>query len=250
MATLETGTQILARARILAQDNDINSNFAVGAADCLILLNDVLISLNNNSNTKSKWIGASVSGLSFSASDATKVSAFISSDPVITEIESFHQSNSSTFSLPATPAIERIPVQEMLTQMSFNGDTALTQGGSEWTLVAAEKNQVDTSGAATALIEQWRVYAWPVINRTRYIHLKVPVPVTISAITNCPDIDAIDTRLVSRLLAYEIAKLKKETSQAFMDNILRGIPQGTLDMVYGGAVRGSQLQTGITQVEY
>ena len=247
MAVLETGTEILARARILAQDNDSAANYSVNAANALILLNDILVSLSNNQRVKPKWIGASVSGLTFSAGSASKVSTFISTDPQITEIESFHQADSSTFAAPASPAIQRISVQEMLEMLDYDGDTALTQGGSEWTHVAAEKALNDTSGVAGSYIEQWRVYAYPVINRTRSIHIRVPVPTTISSIGNNPDIDGVDSRLVSRLLAYEIARLNKENSADFLNGILKPVPQDILNTVYGGAVRSSQLQDRVIQ---
>src|SRR5512146_1226965 len=117
----ETGTLILARARILAQDNDSNSNYAVGAADALILLNDVLVALNNNSRTKTKTIGASVTSLTFSAGESSHL--LIGVD--ITEFESFHPSNSATLSYPLSPALERISVQEMLRKLNYDGDNAL-----------------------------------------------------------------------------------------------------------------------------
>jgi hypothetical protein len=248
MATIETGTAILARARIIAQDN--GTNFAVGASDALILLNDVLVTLNNNGATKPKWVGASVSGLTFAAGESSHVSTFLSTDDIITEVESFHQAAASTFAAPASPAIERITVQEMLDMLNYDGDHALTGSATQWTHVAMEKAQSDTSGADTAFIEQLRVWAFPVIGQARSIHMRVPVPVTISAITKTPNLDNVDTRIASQILAYKIAKLKKETSQAFLDNILRDIPQEYRDPDYGGGVRKAQLQDGIRQVDY
>jgi hypothetical protein len=233
--TQETGTEILARARILCQDNDSASNFSVSAANALILLNDILISLSNNARVKPKWIGASVSGLTFAAGASSKVTT---SDINATEIESFHQSNSSTAAAPFSPAIERVSVQEMLALHDYDGDNVLTSGGTEWLKVAAEKSQ-DLTAAG---VEVWRVWVYPVINRTRYIHLRVPSPVTIGNIGDKPDLDTVDSRVVSRLLAYEMARLNKENSADFLNGILAPVPKEVVSLVYGGAVRGSQLQ--------
>lgn len=237
----ETGTEILARARIIAQDNDANSNFAVGAADALSLLNDILVSLSNNQRAKTKTIAATTSGLTFASGDVSKVTT---ADIDATEFESFHQSNSSALSYPLSRAIERVTVQEMLEMLRFDGNTALSTGGSEWTHVAAEKTQDDTQASG---VERWRVWGYPVINTTRHMTVKAIVPVTISTITFYPDIDTVDSRVVSRLLGYEIARLKKEVTQEFLNNILRFVPQNILDMVYGGAVRGNQLQSHVIQ---
>jgi len=233
--TQETGTEILARARIYAQDNDSASNFSVNAGSALIMLNDILVSLSNNAKTKPKWVGASASGLTFTAGLSSKVTT---SDINATEIGSFHQSNSATATAPFSPAIQRITVQEMLDLLGYDGDNALSSGGTEWTHVAAEKAQ-DLTAAG---VEVWRVWAYPVLNRTRYMHLNIPAPVTISAIGDKPDLDTVDSRVVSRLLAYDMARLNKESSADFLNGILRGVPREVLDVVYGGAVRGGQLQ--------
>lgn len=238
--TQETGAEILARARIICQDNDANSNFAVGAADALILLNDVLVSLSNNSRTKPKWVGAVTSGLSFSAGDVTKVTT---ADVNATEIESFHQSANSALTFPMTEAIQRVSVQRILELLDYDGTNALAQSASAWTHVAAEKSQDATASG----VEVWRVWAYPVINATRHIHLRIPSPVTISNIGTKPDIDTVDSRVVSRLLAYEMAKTKKESSQEFLNNILAGVPQDILNLMYGGAVRQSQGQDHVIE---
>jgi hypothetical protein len=238
--TQETGTEILARARIYAQDNDSANNFSVNAGSALIMLNDILVSLSNNVRVKPKWVSATTSGLTFAAGNSSKVTT---ADINATEIESFHQSNSATATAPFSPALERVSVQEILAMLDFDGDTALTQGASEWTHVAAEKSQ-DLTAAG---VEVWRVWAYPVINRTRYMHLRIPSPVTIANIGDKPDLDTVDSRVVSRLLAYDMARLNKESSADFLDSILRGVPREILNTVYGGAVRSSQLQDHVIQ---
>ena len=105
-----------------------------------------------------------------------------------------------------------------------DGDTTLGPTASEWSHVAAEKTQGDTASG----VEVWRVYAYPVINRTRYIHLRVPAPVTIAALTDKPDVDTVNSRVLSSLLAYKMAKLKKETSVTFLQGIIEDVPQSVL----------------------
>lgn len=238
--TQETGTQILARARIKCQDNDSSSNYAVSDATALILLNDILVAVSNDVAVKPKWVSATDSGLTFTSGTASKVTT---QDINATEIESFHQSGSSTITQPLSPALERVSVQEILAMYDADGDNAISGQESEWSHVAAEKAQNDTSSG----VEVWRVYAYPVINRTRYIHLRVPAPVTISALTDKPDVDTVNSRVLSSLLAYKIAKLKKETSPSFLQGILEDVPAQVLQAAFGGAVRASQLQDHVIQ---
>ena len=231
----ETGTQILARARIKAQDNDANSNFAVGAASALILLNDVLVEMNNNCKTKTKTIGATTSGLTFASGEATHLFSGVD----VIEFESFHPTSTTSVSYPLSPALERISVQEMMNVLGYDGDNTIGAQASEWSLVAAEKTQDDTAASGA---EKWRVWGWPVINRTRSMTVKAVIPVTITAITDYPDLDVVDSRIASSLLAYKMAKLKKETSRAFLDGILEDVPPAMRPQNYGNAVRSSQLQ--------
>jgi hypothetical protein len=238
----ETSATILTRARIKAQDNDASGNYATA----LILLNDLVGRFNNSVKTKTKTIAAVTSGLSFSANTVSKVTT---ADINAIEFESFHQSNSSALSYPLSPAIERVSVIEMLSLLNFDGNTALRGSATEWTQVAAEKTQDDTAASG---VEVWRVYGFPVISTTRYMHVKAIVPTAFASIgaVYADYGDAVDGLVLSDLLAYELAKLKKETSQGFLDNILRSIPQGILDIAYGGAIRAQQLQDGIIKVEY
>jgi hypothetical protein len=239
--TQETGTEILARARIKAQDNDASQNYAVSDATALILLNDILVAVSNDVEVKPKWVAASTSGLTFTSGTASKVTT---ADVNATEIESFHQSGSSSITHPLPPALKRISVQEIMELFGADGDTTLGPTASEWTHVAAEKSQSDTSSG----VEHWRVFAYPVINRTRYIHLRVPAPVTISALTDKPDVATVNSRVLSSLLAYKIAKLKKETSPSFLQGILEDVPAEVVRSAFGSGVRRSQLQDRIAQV--
>ena len=239
----ETGTLILARARIIAQDNDASSNFAVGAADALIMLNDILVSLSNNQRVKTKTIAGTTSGLTFTSGTVSKVTT---ADILATEFETFHASASSALSYPLAPALTRVSVQEIMQMLNYDGTTALTAQASEWTHVAAEKTQDDTNAG----VEVWRVYGYPVINTTRSMTVKAIIPTTIATIGLIPDLDVVDSRVVSRLLAYELAKLKKEVSPEFLAGILAPVPKDILRLAYGDAVRANQLQDRILEVDW
>lgn len=242
MSLQETGTQILARARIIAQDNDSASNFSVNAANALIILNDILMTLSTHFKGQPKWLGASTTGLSFSAGDVSVITS--ATCPSLNEFESFHPSNSSSLTYPIAPALERVSVQQMLEMLGYDGDNALAQTAADWTHVAAERAQSDTAANG---VEKWRVWAYPVINRTRHLTVRAPLPVTISAITDYPDLNVVDSRTVSRLLAYEIAKLNKESSADFLEGILSPVPRGVRQLMYGGNLTASQLQDHVIQ---
>lgn len=237
------GGQIIERARVFAQDNAANSNFAVSDADALILLNDILVSYQHNFKTKPKWLSASTTGLTFTAGVASLVTT---DDLGVSEIESFHQSSSSGITYPLSPAIERVSVQEILELFDSDGTTTPGARASEWTHVAAEKSMTDTTGGGSPN-ERWRIWAFPVIDQTHYMHLRVPGRTYLANGGEHPDLDLADALIVSRLLAYEMAKLKKETTQAFLENILSGVPKEILGARYGVGLRGAQLQDNIVQ---
>lgn len=230
-----TGTEILALARIHAQDNDSNSNFAVSAADALVLLNAVLAEWGQNFNSVPKYVGASTTGLSFAAGDSSKET---DGDPTFEEVASFHATGSSTLSYPLSPALERVTVDVIQQMLAYDGDNALTQNSADWTHVAMERVQESSDEASAA--QKWRVWVYPVLNRARHLTVKA-IPVnTISAITKYPDITEGDGRIIARLLAWEIARLKKESTQAFLDGILAPVPKDVLQRMYRGGVLGAQ----------
>ena len=235
-----TGTQILAMARIHAQDNDSNSNFAVGAADALLLLNGVLVEWAASQGGKAKYISASDLGLTFSAGDVSKET---DGAPTFMEIVSAHPSNSGTLSFPVSPPLRRVSVEEIQDKFAYDGDNALSQQAAEWDCFAAERAEdSDTEDAST---EKWRVWAFPVINRTRYMTLKVVPNTTISAIGKYPMLDEGEERIIARLLAWEIARLKKENTQAFLDSIVAPLPKEVLDRVHRGGIHSAQLPSRV-----
>ena len=234
-----TGTAILALARVYAQDNDSNSNFAVGAADALLLLNDVLMRWSFNVRSKPKYVAATTTGLSFSSGDVYKETGDNTGTTMrISGFESFHPAASSSLAFPLPPALEVVTVDDIRVMLDYTGDTALAAQAPEWTHVAYEKTQDATAAGA----EKWRVWAYPVINRTRHLTVRAPVYTQIASIGDIPDIEEADANMVARLLGWEVARLKKEASGQFLDSIVAPVPKDILDQYHGGAVYDSQLQ--------
>ena len=232
-----TGTQILALARVYAQDNDVASNYAVGAADALLLLNDVLMRWTTNVKAKPKYIAATTTGLTFTSGTPYVVTTNNTSG--IKEFISFHPSGSSSLTFPLAPSLERVTVEDIQELMQYDGDNALAAAASEWTHVAAELTQDATAASG---VEKWRVWAYPVINRTRYLTVNAVTYTQISAIGDYPDIEENDANTVARLLAWEMARLKKENSAQFLDSILAPVPKEVVQQMYGGAVSAALVQ--------
>lgn len=228
-----TGTQILALARVFAQDNDASNNFAVGASDALLLLNDVLMRWSTNVRSKPKYLAATTTGLSFASGDVYKETGDNTGSTMrISEFESAHPAAANTLSFPLPDGLERVTVDEIRAMLGFDGDTALTPAASEWTHFAAEKTQDATAAGA----EKWRVWAYPVINRTRHLTVRCPVYTQLSAIGDTPDIEEGDASVVARFLAWEIAGLKREKNPGDRNRILEPVPSELVVQMHGGAV--------------
>lgn len=234
----KTGTAILALARIYAQDNDVASNYAVSPGDALILLNDVLMRYTTHVTAKDKYIGASVTGLTFSSGDVYKETGDNTGSTLrISEFAAFHPAGSSTLGLPVAPALERVTVEVIQEMLGYDGDNALAAAASEWTHVAAEKVQ-----GVSASEEKWKVWAYPVINRTRSLTVKASVYTQLSQISDTPDLNEVEANHVARLLAWEMARLKKESNPAFLDSILAPVPKEVVQQMQGGAIAASLAQ--------
>ena len=239
MAGQRTGAEIISLARVFAQDNDASSNYAVSDADALILLNDVLMRWTTNVKSKGLYLGASATGLTFTSGTVYKETGDNTASGMrITEFTSFHPSNSSTLSFPVAPALERVSVQDIQAMLGYDGDTALSASANEWTHVAAEKTQDATSSGQ----EKWRVWTYPVINRTRYLNVLVPVYTQLSASTVRPDIEEADANTVARFLAYEMACLKREADPSKRDSILALVPKEVVQQMQGGAIAAALAQ--------
>lgn len=234
-----TGTAIISLARVYAQDNDTNSNFAVIASDALTLLNDVLMRWSFNVRSKPKYLAATTTGLSFNSGDVYKEAGDNTGSTMrISEFSNFHPANTSALSFPLPPGLKRVTVDEIKALLGFDGDNALTPGASEWSHVAAEKTQDATAAGA----EKWRVWGYPVINRTRHMTVEAAVYTQLAAANDIPDIEEADANVVARFLAWEMARLKKEAGQSFLDSILSPVPREVVEQMHGGAIASALAQ--------
>lgn len=233
-----TGTAILALSRVFAQDNDANSNFGVGASDALLLLNNVLMRWSFNVRSKPKYLPATTTGLSFSSGDVYKeTSDNTDSTRRISAFASFHPSGSASLTFPLAPELKIVTVEEIQALLGYDGDNALSAAASEWTHVAYEKTQDATSSGA----EKFRVWAYPVINRTRYMNTQAAVYTQLGAIGDIPDIEEADADVVARFLAWEIGSANR-ISQAKLNEILAPVPRDVVEQMHGGVPLSTPLQ--------
>lgn len=224
---LKTGTLILAKARLFAQDTAASP--AVSDANALILLNDVLLRFSGDVSNRSHLVAASVSGLSFSADEAIKQTTL--SVDYVDELLAAHPSDTNAANTVPTPALTLWTVDQMLDAYNDTGDGSLTGSGTEWQAWAWERVSV-VGGAGTQ--EQFRVYVYPALSVTRHLTLRVSRNVTISALTETPDLSLREADVVSRLLAWEMARLHTR-DEAFLGQILAPIPEDILKRMYRSA---------------
>jgi hypothetical protein len=231
----------ISEARVIAQDDDSAGNYAVSDIKALAILNFVLADWSTNIGARSTYVSATDSGLTWSSGDVTKLT---DGAPSFLAIESVHAHGSASLTYPLAPALQRVTVDEIQAMLDFNGDTALTGQSSDWHFWAAEPVTSDQT-SDTATTDIWRFWAYPVINRTRYMVLKVIPLIQCSAITKNIDLDEGDCRIVVKLLAWEIARLKKENSPDFLGNILSMVPREILNKMHRGGPLGQQLPSSV-----
>lgn len=233
-----TAAALITRARQHANDNDSSLNYGVSDTLALAYCNDVLMRWSFNVRSKPVYLAATTTGLTFSAGDVSKVTGDNTASTMrISGFESFHSAASSSLSFPLPPALDVVTVDEIREMLRYDGDNALAQAATDWTHVAYEKTQDATAAGA----EKWRVWAYPVINRTRYLTVRAAVYTQVSASSETPDIEEADWDVLARFLAFEIAKSNRMPGD-FMDNILALVPRDVVDQMHGGAVYGAQLQ--------
>jgi hypothetical protein len=232
----------ITEARVIAQDDDTNNNYAVSDTKALAILNFILADWSTNIGARSTYIPASNSGLTWSAGDVTKVMSGTPS--TFLAIEAIHPHGSNSLTYPLAPPLERVTVEQMMEMLQYDGDNALAQQASEWTHYAAEVVNSDQAGD-TSLYDLWRIWAYPVINRTRHMVMKVVPLIQCAASTKNIDLDEGDSRIVVKLLAWEMARLKKENSQEFLNNILSMVPKEIINKMHRGGPLGQQLQSAV-----
>lgn len=236
-----TGTAILTLARDLALDNDASTNYGVGAASALLKLNDVLMRWTTNVRSKPIYIAATTTGLSFSSGDVYKeTSDNTASTKRITAFHSFHEAAANTLSFPLPPALEVVTVDRIRELLNYDGDTALSAQADHWQAVAYEKTQDATAAGA----DKWRVWAYPVINRTRHMTVQATAYTQLSVIGDTPDIDENDANAVARFLAWEIATANR-APQALIDSIIAPLPRNIIEQMHGGVALSTPLQDAV-----
>jgi hypothetical protein len=231
----------ITEARVIAQDDDANSNYAVSDTKALAILNYILADWSTNIGARSTYVAPSASGLTWSSGDVTKLT---DGDPSFLAIESVHPHGSSSLTYPLAPGLERVTVDEIIEMLKYDGSTTLSGTASEWTHYAAEVVNSDNA-TDTATTDIWRIWAYPVINRTRYMVLKVVPLIQCSASTKNIDLDEGDCRIVVKLLAYEMARLKKENAPDFLNNILGSVPKEVLNKMHRGGPLAQQLPSSV-----
>ena len=233
-----TAATLITRGRQHANDNDASLNYGVGDTLALAFCNDVLMRWSFNVRSKPKYLAATTTGLTFSAGDVYKETGDNTATTMrISGFESFHPAASSSLLFPLPPALNVRTVDEIRELLRYDGDNALAQAAPEWTDVAFEKTQDATSAGA----EKWRVWAYPVINRTRYLTVRAATYTQVAASSDIPDIEEADADVVARLIGWEIAKSNR-MPQALLDSIVAPIPREVMEQMHGGAVYDAQLQ--------
>ena len=149
--------------------------------------------------------------------------------------------NAAALSYQLPKPFDRKTVDEILAFYDDPADgTAVPQSSGHFQYFAVEKTGENQ--------EQWRVWVYPALNRTRYLTIKAPVYVVLSALTGTPDVDEVDARYISRFLAYEMTRKQKETSATFLGELLRPVPASLQRQYFNQAVASWQLQSGV--IEY
>lgn len=237
---LLSGTTLVARARVYAQDTS-TTNPAVSDANAVVLLNNVLVRWSGDVKTEPSLLSATATGLTFSAGDAVKTTT--ADNLILDHILAAYESDTAAVGSVLPPQLQQLTVEEMLAlhNNDYNG-TVSGSGTSGWQYYAWEPVTDETS--AYAGYGTLRVYVWPALNATRYLILRAPKVVGISALTDAPDLTVRDAEVITRLLAWEMARLHTR-DEAFLQQILAPLPSRVLDSYFEAAKSHGWMQSGI-----
>lgn len=234
-----TGTEILALARLHAQDQ--GSSPAVVDADALLLLNDHLLRWGQDVDVRVTDLSAASSGCTVPAG----ASNVVLTDTTIEDILTFHPSAGNTVSYPLSPPLgpSRVGVDRIWAEYNriVPGNQQVISGN-QWTLWACER---DTENS-----DAWNVHVYPALTTQGFATLRVTKRLAINALTDTPDITYRAGRIVARLLAWDMAHKQKQNDNAWLDGILMPIPQQVLTKWFGqarfaGASQNSQRDFGV-----
>ena len=226
---MPTGTQILALARIRAQDND-TVNPAVSDTAALALLNDILIEYRGEGVARRTYMAASATGMTFAADASTAVI------PITAEVESVseaYQSGASSVAQPTGEPLRRISVTDMkallgaLDDGTFNGSGS----GEDWDCWAIEPISDGTN--------LWRIYVHPRLAVQKYLTLEVTTSAPMAALSENAGLTRRDANIVTKFLAWEMARLQKRPAE-FLDQILARMPKDALTLYKNAATLHGQ----------
>ena len=238
MASQRTGTQILQYARYLAGDND-TANPGVDATVGLEMLNDILLVWSDSIANRPNRISASTSGLSFAAGVVT---ADVTAGVDVVSFRSVHQSTTNSINTPLSEGLEYIKPEEMyaLIDDAGAGTTSSTrQSSGDWDFWSYEKT--------ADVQDRYRVFVWPPLNRTAYLTAVAAVNLELAAISGTPDVSPVDSRYISRILAWEIARFNEMPDDWFYRIVAR-VPEEGMRVYRGRADRDTQRQCSIASV--
>lgn len=221
-------TALIAQARIYCQDDDASSNYAVSDTKAGSLLTPVVSRWIQNVLQRPVYANASTTGLSFSAGDYTKV---MTADLNYEEFaDAFQVADNSTL-YAVTPPLERKSVNFIREMYNLQPGDTPPQSGTTWQLWGAEK-----VGNAT---DDWRIWVYPALSVAAYLTVLVN---TSDATATTPDIPYEHGDYVSRYLAFEMGRLKKEASREWLNGIIEPIPVKFQTMYGGEAIHDQQRQ--------
>lgn len=227
-----TGTQILAHARIVAQDADPSGNYAVSDTNALTLLNEVLMKWYGEGEALPTYLAASTSGLTFAAGDATKV---VAASVNVSEIQEAYQSASSSVTQPTGTPLRRVAVEDVKALLGALDDGTFT----------ATPSAVDFDCYAVEHLgdtNTFRVYVHPRLTRERSLTVKAVMELTLSALSGTPALRGErEAYIVGRLLAFEMARLQKRP-QDFLSTILSMLPETALSRYFKGKQAKGQVR--------
>ena len=232
-ALQQTGTTILAGARYFAQDQSAN-NPAVSASDALDRLNDRLVWWQNNVEDRPKTLSAATTGLTFAPGDTTKV---VTNDTGIVNILSAHQTSSTSITYPLGRRLQRKSVEEIYDMYDLLPGQSVSQVGNQIQFWAAELDQSQQ--------DDWRVLIYPALNTTLSLNLRVSMNNTLGNIGDTADVSPAAARVISRLLAYDLAGVQKQNDPAYLQWILSGIPQNIMEKAFGAATKLGAQQSSV-----
>lgn len=236
----QTGTQVVALARLFAQDT-ATSNPAVSDANALLLLNDVLLRYAGDVAGKQSLIPASTSGLTFAANAAVVET---NASDLYDHILDAYPSNSTSNPTILPDGLSLWTVEQMLEAYRNEGSGTTTGSGTrEWQAYAWER-----VAAATAITgsTSLRVWVWPALAATRYLTIRVPKIVVLDALTDTPDLSRREAQIVARLLAWEMGRLHTR-DDGFLQQILSPVPEAVLNAYFESAKTHGWMQSGIKE---